>query len=124
MSLRRAKIRPTREPTIALINVVFLMLIFFLIVGAVAAPLDPRVTLVKTSELEGRAPPDAAVVLADGSLLIGGRETTLEALAALGSVVRLVPDRAFPANDLVILSRRLREAGADEVWIITERGLR
>ncbi|MBF9043925.1 biopolymer transporter ExbD [Rhodobacterales bacterium HKCCE4037] len=121
--MRRIKTRPTREPTIALINVVFLMLVFFLIAGAVAAPLDPRVTLVETAELDGRAPPDAAVVLADGSLLLDGQVTTPAELAASGPVLRLVPDRALPANDLVILARALREAGVEEVWIVTERGL-
>jgi biopolymer transport protein ExbD len=123
MSLRRTKPRTGREPTIALINVVFLMLVFFLIAGTVAAPLDPRVALVETAELDGRAPPDAAVVLADGTLLLDGRSITPAALAASGPILRLVPDRALPANDLVALSRSLRDAGAEEVWIITERGL-
>ena len=123
MALRRIRSKPTREPTIALINVVFLMLIFFLIAGAVAAPLDPRVSLVETSELEGRAPPDAAVVLADGTMVLRGAPVALAALVAENTAPRLVPDRDLPASDLVALSRALQEAGAEEVWIITERGL-
>ncbi|QXT38949.1 ExbD/TolR family protein [Gymnodinialimonas ceratoperidinii] len=123
MSQRQSKPRTPREPTIALINVVFLMLVFFLIAGTIAAPLDPRVRLVETDELEGRAPPDAAVVLADGSLLLDGRSITPEALAETGPILRLVPDRELPASELVSLSRSLREAGAEEVWVVTERGL-
>ena len=123
MTLRRRSQKPTREPTIALINVVFLMLIFFLIAGTVAPPLDPRVSLVETVELDGRAPPDAAVVLEDGTILRDGTQIPIEELASSGDVIRLVPDRDLAATALVALSRGLREAGADEVWIVTERGL-
>lgn len=123
MSLRRATHRQTREPTIALINVVFLMLIFFLIAGSVAPPLDPRVALVDTTELEGRAPPDAAVILPDGTLEMRGQPIDIAAIVAANPEPRLVPDRTLPAADLVATSRQLREAGAQEVWIVTERGL-
>ncbi|MEJ6392166.1 biopolymer transporter ExbD [Gymnodinialimonas sp. 2305UL16-5] len=123
MSLRRASPRKTHEPTIALINVVFLMLIFFLIAGAVAQPLDPRVTLVETVDLDRRAPPDAAVVLPDGTLTLGGETISVTELLELGSDIRLVPDRTLPAQRLVALSRELREAGAEEIWVVTERGL-
>ena len=50
------------EPAIALINIVFLMLIFFLIAGTLAPPLDKDLTLVRTAGLEGREPPDALVL--------------------------------------------------------------
>ncbi|HBR39356.1 MAG TPA: biopolymer transporter ExbD, partial [Sulfitobacter pontiacus] len=38
---RFAKSKPQREPTIALINIVFLMLVFFMVAGTLAQPLDP-----------------------------------------------------------------------------------
>ncbi len=123
MPLRRTPERQTREPTIALINVVFLMLIFFLIAGSVAPPLDPRVALVDTTELEGRAPPDAAVILPDGTLEMRGETVSLAEIVAENPTPRLVPDRSLAAADLVAISRGLREAGAEEVWIVTERGL-
>lgn len=111
------------EPTIALINVVFLMLVFFLIAGAVAPSLDDRVSLVDTDEIAGRAPPDAAVILADGQVLYQGVATDVAAIIARDPSPRLVPDRELPARDLIALTRALQEAGAEEVWIITERGL-
>lgn len=49
--------RSKREPTIALINIVFLMLVFFMVAGTLAQPLDPELKLVKTEELDGIAPP-------------------------------------------------------------------
>ncbi|MEM9319593.1 MAG: biopolymer transporter ExbD [Pseudomonadota bacterium] len=115
--------RRRAEPTIALINVVFLMLVFFLVAGAVAPPIDDRVTLVDTDTLDGRAPPDAAVVLADGQLLYLGAPTDPAAIIARDPAPRLVPDRDLPATELIALARALQEAGAEEVWIVTERGL-
>jgi biopolymer transport protein ExbD len=70
--MSRAHPKPRREPTIALINVVFLMLVFFMVAGALAPPLDPTLSLVDTAELEGRPPPDALVLHADGRLSYRG----------------------------------------------------
>lgn len=118
-----------REPTIALINIVFLMLIFFMIAGTLAAPLDRDLNLVKTEDLEGSAPPDALVLHADGRLSFRG-ETLPDAAAYLagqereeGHVVRLVPDRDLPARDLVRISNALRAAGATRVVLVSERAL-
>ena len=119
------------EPTIALINVVFLMLIFFLIAGTVAPPLDRDVTLVKASDLDGREPPDALVVHADGSLTFRGKAAEIadavsqfvETGADGGNAIRLVPDRDLPAAKLVDIAGELRRAGAQRVFIVTERGL-
>lgn len=115
-----------REPTIALINIVFLMLIFFLVAGTLAPPLDGGVRLVRTVDLDGAAPPDALVIRADGSLRFRGGDVSSVAAwwaAQEGGVARLVPDRALPAATLVAIGRELRTAGADRVVIITERGL-
>ena len=46
----RVRKRPTREPTIALINIVFLMLIFFLVAGTLARPLERELRLVQAQE--------------------------------------------------------------------------
>jgi biopolymer transport protein ExbD len=115
---------------IALINIVFLMLVFFLVAAAIAPPLDRGVDLVEAARAEGRAPPDAAVIRADGTLVYRGAEITSEGYLAArlseteGSVaLRLVPDRALPARQLVEIAGNLRAAGAAEIWIVTERGL-
>ncbi|WP_121063722.1 ExbD/TolR family protein [Chachezhania antarctica] len=115
------------EPTIALINVVFLMLVFFMIAGTLSPPLDPDVTLVNTADLENRPPPDALVIRADGTMNYRG-ETVTDAAAFLESregedreIVRLVPDRALPAADLVAVGRALQAAGAKRVLIVSEK---
>lgn len=118
-----------REPTIALINIVFLMLVFFMVAGTLAQPLDKDLTLVSTAELAGSAPPDALVVHADGKLSYRGEQlaSVLSYLEAMqgpeNSPVRLVPDRDLPALSLVALARDLRAAGAKSVLIVTERAL-
>lgn len=128
MRLKRPPSR--REPTIALINIVFLMLVFFMVAGTLAQPLDKDLKLVSTAELEGSAPPDALVLHADGRLTYRGDELA-SAAAYLeaedrdsAAPVRLVPDRDLPALTLVAIARELRAAGAGAVLIVTERALR
>jgi biopolymer transport protein ExbD len=124
-----AKAKPQREPTIALINIVFLMLVFFMVAGTLAQPLDPSLTLVETRELEGQAPPNALVVYPDGRIAFEGNDQA-DAATFVSSLseedretVRLVPDRALPATVLVNLTRELRTAGAQRVMLVTERAL-
>lgn len=127
--MRRIARRDKPEPTIALINVVFLMLIFFLVAGTVAQPMDQTLNLVRTSDLEGREPPDAVVIHADGRLSYRG-----EPLADVANFVasranpelrevRIVPDRSVDATRLVEVARLLRGAGAQSVIIVTERAV-
>lgn len=125
--MRPRKPKNPPEPTIALINVVFLMLIFFMVAGTLAPPMDPDLKLVDTSDLEGRDPADALVIAADGQLRYRGNPVAspapyLETLEDR-SVVRVVPDRNAPANVLLSVSRDLRAAGASKVLIVTEKAL-
>lgn len=127
----KSKPRQSREPTIALINVVFLMLIFFMIAGTLTPPLNGSVQLVETMDLEGREPPDALVIRADGTLEYRGAELTNAAAyverAAVDlplDAVRIVPDRSLPAVTLKQISDDLSGLGARQVYVVTERGLR
>ena len=127
--MRRIARRKKGEPTIALINIVFLMLIFFLAAGTLARPLDGELQLIETNDLEGREPPDALVLHADGRLSYRG-ETQADVSVFLSgkeedelTQVRVVPDRNADADALVDVSRALRAAGAQEVVIVTERAL-
>lgn len=116
--------RKRAEPTIALINIVFLMLIFFMVAGTLAPPQDGRVKLVNTADLEGRSPPDAAVLLQDGTLAYRGLPASVAEIVARDAKVRIVPDRAVPARRLLEVARQFTDAGARGVWIVTERGIR
>lgn len=123
--IRRSAPRRKRDSTIALINVVFLMLIFFLITGTIAPPLDPDLDLVNTSELEGREPPDALVLHKDGTLSFRGKVTDPEAFMTGhgGGTVRIVPDRDALGSRLIEVTGQLRRNGASSVFLVTERAL-
>ena len=127
--MRPAKLKPKKEPTIALINIVFLMLVFFLVAGTLSRPIDGDLDLVRTADLEGALPPDTLVVHPDGRLSYRG-ETISGVDVFLASrteeerkTVRLVPDRALPAQELVKLAKELRGAGAESVMVVTQRAL-
>jgi biopolymer transport protein ExbD len=121
--MRRRPFRKSdREPTITLINVVFLMLIFFMVAGTIGPSVDPRLTLVQADSLIATPPADALLVLADGTLLRSGQIVSVSQAAAGSGTIRVMPDRDLPAQALVVLGRDLKAAGAQSVVIVTERG--
>ncbi len=124
----RPQTQRQREGTIALINIVFLMLIFFLIAGTLAPSVDPDVRLITTTDSEASEPPQALYVTASGELRSGGAAVTVEAyMAGLGGatpVVKLAADRDLPAARLIDVIGELRRAGAGRVSVITERAIR
>ena len=105
------------------------MLVFFMVAGTLAPPIDGSLALVDTKDLDGRVPPDALVIHADGQMSYRGQVQADAAgyIAALDEtergVIRLVPDRALPAQDLMQMAAALRSAGAGQILIVTERGL-
>lgn len=119
--------RAKPEPTIALINVVFLMLVFFLIAGQVAQPLERDMQLVDADIAAARVPDDALVVLADGTLLWRAEVTTPAAFAAAqadqSGGLRLLPDRNLPARELIALAAALRSATGQDLRLVTQTGL-
>ncbi len=128
--MKRTRRTRKLEPTIALINIVFLMLVFFMVAGTLSQPLDNELKLIRTADLEGVSPPDTLVVHPDGRLSYRG-EDVASAEAYFASLegdeardtVRVVPDQELSAQTLVNLARDLRVAGAQKVMIVTERGL-
>ena len=125
----RARRQRRREPAIALINIVFLILIFFLLAGTVAPPLADDLSLVTARDLPPEGPPDALVVQADGAVTWRGTPLSDVGvyLAALegdaDAPARIVPDRDAPAQAVLRLGQELRAAGAESVTLVTQRGL-
>ena len=126
MRIARPPERRRGEGTIALINVVFLMLIFFLIAGTLTPPLDADVALAQASLAEGTEPPDALFVTAAGELRMRGRPVSVEEFmassreASAGPSVKLAADRNLPAVELIDIVAALKQAGAARVHIVTE----
>jgi biopolymer transport protein ExbD len=128
----RSSNRAKPEPTIALINIVFLMLIFFIVAAQIAPPLDGEVKLVSTESLDNRQPPDALVVMPDGlmkyrgALVTPAHYVTIKQESAPDDIreIRLVPDRELPAAKLIDIGRELRRLGAEKIMLVTEQGLK
>ncbi len=128
--IQRKRITARREPAIALINIVFLMLVFLLAAGTLAPPRDRGLTLVTTEDLPPKSPPDALVVHVDGRMTWRGEE--IESVSSYLNALppdatrrlRIMPDRAVPAEKLIQIGQEFRAAGAETVVIVTERRLR
>lgn len=110
-----------------LINVVFLLLAFFVVAGTIAQ--NPPAGLRLVSLADGLRAPlrDAVALTASGApIWPEGIADAAEFVAHLppeaDGVARILPDRDAPASALVALARALTVAGAREVRLIAERG--
>ncbi|MCR9070520.1 MAG: biopolymer transporter ExbD [Alphaproteobacteria bacterium] len=112
-----------------LINVVFLLLIFFMLAGRLS-PGDPFRIDPPVSINAGKVEIDDLLVQvgADGRLALNGEETTLLALepaisahlkAGLPATVRLKADGAVAASEVIAIMELLREAGVDSLKLLT-----
>ncbi|GGB60223.1 hypothetical protein GCM10011316_35320 [Roseibium aquae] len=134
MRVPRKPAKRQMESTISLINVVFLMLIFFLVAGQLSPPADPEVTLSETRDAPPLAPPEALYARADGVLMHREKAVTAETyLTALAGqedredgrekpLVKLAADEALPAVKLLDHVDALYAAGAGKVVLVTQRG--
>ena len=119
-----------KEPTIALINIVFLLLIFFLAASTIAPPLDQEVKLIDTRLLDSDPPPNALVIRADASLLFEGKIISMEdflkqqkshQVANNSLAIRVVPDKQLKAKALVKITNQLKQGGAQSVTLVTQK---
>ncbi|MEM9403907.1 MAG: biopolymer transporter ExbD [Pseudomonadota bacterium] len=109
---------------ISLINIVFLILIFFMVAGTLAQP--PReLEFVRTDLFDCCADPDALAISKDNELsYLGQPIDSVSAYLALRpqthTVVRLLPDRDLPARDLLRLVSSLKSAGNERIVVLTQ----
>lgn len=111
--------RRQREATVPMINVGFLLLIFFLM-AAVIAPPDALDTVPPEAESDAvEAPQDVLLIDAEGRLALGvlRGEEVFGALPDGALAVRA--DGALSAAKLADVLRRLSEAGVRDVRLLT-----
>lgn len=125
----RARARNDDERVLPLINVVFLLLIFFMLAGRFVTPdlfrIEPPAS---ASERLADARELVLLVAADGRIAVGGEEVPLarlteRAAAAVaetpGLKVRLRADAASDAARMVSILEALRAAQIDSVQLLT-----
>ena len=118
--------RPRGESIVPMINVVFLLLIFFLMTSRLAEP-EPFEVTPPDAALDGE--PEAEPVLfisADGRLHYGGNDGdgALAALAAVSAdspVVQLRADARLEASALAAILRQLAEAGLSHAELVVRQ---
>lgn len=123
--MRRQKRSSTRDPVISLINIVFLILIFFMVAGTLESADRGGLTFVQTSGLECCQDGDALVITASGEFRFAGEVvndigTYLAALSSENPKARLLPDQNLPALTLLETVQTLRDAGIEDIVVVTE----
>ncbi|KXS51367.1 MAG: biopolymer transport protein ExbD [Marinobacter sp. T13-3] len=113
------------DALLPLINLVFLLLMFFIVAGQLAN--DPLPELPGTAQLEKQRSPEAdLMVKADGSWQVDGKnhqaDTLLAALDEPGedASLRIAADEGLTMADLETLLRLLEQGGYTEVVLLTE----
>lgn len=107
---------------VPMINVVFLLLIFFLMTAQIAPPDPIDVTVPDASTAEQSKRPDVLYIGADGSLAYGDIRGPLSLAAsskALKEQLEIRADGALPANVLTSVLRDLAGLGQTDVALIT-----
>jgi len=128
VQLRRPERPPqdTEDHILPLINIVFLLLIFFMVAGALTTPHSVRVEPPEAN-VEGEQPDRRETTLyitADGGLTLGDEPVALEALAAAvgdREALLLRADGAVDGVRVVAVMRALREAGVERVRLVTRK---
>ena len=126
----RTATRGKSEPTLALINIVFLMLIFFLAAAQLSRPLDPDMKLVNTEDPEVVPPNDSVVIDADGTASFRGQRAAPEEVwsilqdEGLTDTLRILPDARVDALLVLEQADAFRALGAQKIVIVTEQALR
>ena len=123
--------RARTDNTIALINVVFLMLIFFLFAGSVepndAHDINPPDVSVEREKTDTGG---ALVIGPDGAITMRGKTIAPEALAETLSApsdeerqrpLRIVADKALPASALNGILASARQAGRERIVLVARQ---
>ena len=123
--MKRVKRKRERDPVISLINIVFLILIFFMVAGTLSGPPDPSLEFVQTSSLECCTSPDALSISQSGALSLAGErlpsiDAYLSTLDQTSPIARLAPDRDLPAHKLILIIQNLQTHGVQNITIVTE----
>ena len=132
MQFRKLDSPRRREPDLtSLINIVFLILIFFIVAGTLRPFTARDVTLVKVQpDVAGVAVPAKLIVFADGGISYRGELTSLENLGTSlqrdsgvtpAKPLTIVADARLDARRLLEIVRAVRRLGIEDISLLTQR---
>lgn len=118
------------ENLVPLINVVFLILIFFLVASTIRPYSDREISLAETINASKSAPAARMVIIrGDGQALIGGVNVDAGQLRAQivawsqerAEAITVVADKAAPAARLIDVVTMANDAGVTNVKLLTRK---
>jgi biopolymer transport protein ExbD len=121
--------RPSEENVLPLINIVFLLLIFFMIAGALSATAPFELEPPRTGSAAVTGPPRGGIALAaDGRVAIDGERIAIESLverarawkrdASDESPLAVRADAGARSRELLAVIEALREAGIERIRLL------
>jgi biopolymer transport protein ExbD len=128
--LRRTRPREEPENILPLINVVFLLLIFFMLLANVSSYIPFPVTPPAAAAAEAARHEVMLAIAADGRIALDGAEIDAASVTARlqdrlrgGTVtaVWLNADRETDSDRVIDMMERMRKAGVTEVRLVTKR---
>ncbi|MEM9277923.1 MAG: biopolymer transporter ExbD [Pseudomonadota bacterium] len=127
--IENTRTRKEKDSTIALINIVFLMLVFFLIAGTIVPPLDSQISPILSGVEQNAELENTISVRADGTTYFQGNPITpadfvsefLRDIENSNRPVRILSDKDLGAVQLVDVINQLQSAGAPSIRVVTER---
>lgn len=130
MRLHRTEKRNNADSTIALINIAFLLLVFFLVAGTIVPMQESNVIPPVTEAGRGDVPNDVVFMTTTGEIVYQNRAFTragiveqLNSQFGLGHAkpVKIVADRGLSATELIDFVDALNSGGFPNVRVITVR---
>lgn len=122
MRFARPKPRASQDRAIVpMINVVFLLLIFFLMSATLAPPEPFEITPPRAEGPQTDTQPDTLYVSAEGVFAFNAvqGDAVFAALASHDGVLSIRADAAWPATDLAALLPRLADVGITDIRLLT-----
>jgi len=115
--------RARRDDIVPMINVAFLMLVFFLMSAVIAPPAPVDIAVPTTTEASSSVDGVTLFVTSDGEL-IGANGSVVQDLNVFADgPVTVSADATFPANSFVRVVESLRLAGVAEIHLVARNQL-
>lgn len=130
MRLRRGRPHEDQETMLPLVNVVFLLLIFFMLLANVSSYIPFPVSPPDATSAEAARHEVMLAIAADGRIALDGAEIDAKSVTAQlkdrlrgGKIttVWLNADREADSDRVIDVMERMRKAGVTEVRLVTKR---